>query len=233
MLKCDKICYKVGDFSISNLSFELSDGEACAVLGPSGAGKSLLLELIAGLRPLHCGALFLDGKEITNIPPQKREIGFLFQDYALFPHKNVYENIAYPLIIRKISRVDIERKVMKIGEELYIANLMKRMPSSLSGGEKQRVALARTLILQPKLLLLDEPLSALDTSLRSASLSLIHSLSERGISLLYITHNFREAAAIASKIFILDKGAIIQQGGADELMTNPVNDFVEGVISCL
>lgn len=200
LLLCDNITYRVGDFSIKSLSLQLNKGEYLALLGPSGSGKSVLLELISGLRRVASGRIYLNGDDITYLSSQKRDIGILFQDYALFPNMNVFENIAYSLSIRNISKREIIQRVDEMAERLSIAQLLTRDTLSLSGGERQRVALSRTLIMSPQLLLLDEPTSALDEDLRSSSLSLLKGLSENGLSIIHVTHNLSEAEVIADRI---------------------------------
>ncbi|HPW78674.1 MAG TPA: ATP-binding cassette domain-containing protein [Bacteroidales bacterium] len=203
MLSCKFLEYRVGDFSLSDFSLELDKGDYCAMLGPSGSGKTVILELIAGLRLLKKGSVLINGVDYTYTPPQQRPVGILFQDYALFPHMTVYENIAWPLKIRKIHKSVIGTAVSGFAEELEISRLLGRMPGSLSGGEKQRVALARTLVIHPLVLLLDEPLSALDAPLRDNSIALLGKLSKKGITILHVTHDPSEVDLLANRrIFI-------------------------------
>ena len=199
MLSCRKLSYTVGDFTLRDFSLELNRGDYCALLGPSGSGKTVILELIAGLRPLKKGSVFIEGKDYTRTPPQHRPVGLLFQDYALFPHMSVYENIAYPLKIRGIDKVEIRETVHTFAEDLDISRHLNRMPDTLSGGEKQRVALARTLVIHPLLLLLDEPMSALDAPLRESSLALLKNLSAKGITILHVTHDPSEVDSLANR----------------------------------
>ncbi|MFA5769629.1 MAG: ABC transporter ATP-binding protein [Bacteroidales bacterium] len=191
--------YSIGAFSLRNFSLELERGDYCALLGPSGSGKTIILELIAGLRPLKKGSVFIDGKDHTLTPPQHRPVGLLFQDYALFPHMSVYENIAYPLKIRGIEKVEVRETVHAFAAELDISRHLNRMPGTLSGGEKQRVALARTLVIHPMVLLLDEPMSALDAPLRESSVALLRSVSEKGITILHVTHDPLEVDSLANR----------------------------------
>ena len=199
MLSCKHMEYSVGAFSLRNFSLELERGDYCALLGPSGSGKTIILELIAGLRPLKKGSVFIDGKDHTLTPPQHRPVGLLFQDYALFPHMSVYENIAYPLKIRGIEKVEVRETVHAFAAELDISRHLNRMPGTLSGGEKQRVALARTLVIHPMVLLLDEPMSALDAPLRESSVALLRSVSEKGITILHVTHDPLEVDSLANR----------------------------------
>jgi len=199
MLSCKNMEYSIGAFSLRNFSLELERGDYCALLGPSGSGKTIILELIAGLRPLKKGSVFIDGKDHTLTPPQHRPVGLLFQDYALFPHMSVYENIAYPLKIRGIDKDQVRETVHAFAAELDISRHLKRMPGTLSGGEKQRVALSRTLVIHPLVLLLDEPMSALDAPLRESSVALLRSVSEKGITILHVTHDPSEVDSLANR----------------------------------
>lgn len=199
MLRCCDLEYKVGSFLLKDFSLELDKGDYCALFGPSGSGKTVLLELIAGLRVLKKGRIVIDEMDCTQMPPQRRPVGMLFQDYALFPHMNVFENIAWPLVIRNMKKVDTEQTVIQMAEDLDIARHLSRMPESLSGGEKQRVALARTLVIRPKVLLLDEPLSALDAPLRDQSILLLKKVSQTGITILHVTHDRAEVEALANR----------------------------------
>ncbi|HHV04277.1 MAG: ABC transporter ATP-binding protein [Bacteroidales bacterium] len=206
MLSCRSLVYMVGDFSLNGFSLELKKGDYCALLGPSGSGKTVILELIAGLRSLKKGSVVINGVDYTHTPPQQRPVGILFQDYALFPHMTVYENIAWPLKIRKIHKAEMVESVAGLAEELDIARLLERMPGSLSGGEKQRVALARTLVIHPLVLLLDEPLSALDAPLRDSSIALLGKLSKKGITILHVTHDPFEISSLANRSIFIGPG---------------------------
>jgi ABC-type sugar transport system ATPase subunit len=199
MLSCINMEYTIGAFSLRNFSLELERGDYCALLGPSGSGKTIILELIAGLRMLKKGSVVIDGKDHTHTPPQHRPVGLLFQDYALFPHMSVYENIAYPLKIRGKDKAEVRETVHAFAAELDISRHLNRMPGTLSGGEKQRVALARTLVIHPKVLLLDEPMSALDAPLRESSVALLRSVSEKGITILHVTHDPSEVNSLANR----------------------------------
>ncbi len=199
MLSCRNIEYSIGEFTLKDFSLELERGDYCALLGPSGSGKTVILELIAGLRPLKKGSVVIDGKDYTHTPPQHRPVGLLFQDYALFPHMSVYENIAYPLKIRQIEKCKVQETVHAFAAELDISKHLYRMPGTLSGGEKQRVALARTLVIHPMVLLLDEPMSALDAPLRESSIALLKSVSAKGITILHVTHDPSEVDSLANR----------------------------------
>lgn len=204
MLSCKEVEYSVGRFRLRPFSLELEKGEYCALLGPSGSGKTVILELIAGLRRVHKGRIMIEGKDYTREPPQKRPVGILFQDYALFPHMNVYDNIAYALKISGMTKPDIFRTIQTSVHELDIVHLLDRFPDTLSGGEKQRVALARTLMTHPSVLLLDEPLSALDAGLRDASAALLKKLSSDGMTVLHVTHDPKEVELLAHRSVTID-----------------------------
>ncbi|HNY24534.1 MAG TPA: ATP-binding cassette domain-containing protein [Bacteroidales bacterium] len=204
MLSCKEVEYSVGRFRLRPFSLELEKGEYCALLGPSGSGKTVILELIAGLRRVHKGRIMIEGKDYTREPPQKRPVGILFQDYALFPHMNVYDNVAYALKISGMTKPDIFRTIQTSVHELDIVHLLDRFPDTLSGGEKQRVALTRTLMTQPSVLLLDEPLSALDAGLRDASAALLKKLSSDGLTVLHVTHDPKEVELLAHRSVTID-----------------------------
>ncbi|NLN37374.1 MAG: ABC transporter ATP-binding protein [Bacteroidales bacterium] len=199
MLSCRNMQYSVGDFTLRDFSLDLKKGDYCALLGPSGSGKTVILELIAGLRPLKKGSVYINGKDHTHTPAQHRPVGILFQDYALFPHMTVFQNISYPLKIRGKEKSEIEKTVNALAAELDISRHLNRMPGTLSGGEKQRVALARTLVIHPLVLLLDEPLSALDAPLRESSVTLLKNVSAKGITILHVTHDPSEVITLAGR----------------------------------
>ncbi|MDD3843858.1 MAG: ABC transporter ATP-binding protein [Bacteroidales bacterium] len=200
MLQINQLEYTIGNFSFGPFSIRLEQGDYLAVFGPSGSGKSLFLEMMAGIRTPHKGSIHISGTEITHLPSRKRPVSLLFQDYALFPHMNVKENISFPLKIRKETKEKTERKVYELCQYLSIEHLLSREIEGLSGGEKQRVALARAIAPNPKLLLLDEPLSALDTALREEAMELLKLIKTSGITIIHVTHNQEEVKDIANKI---------------------------------
>ncbi len=209
MLKIENLVYSVGDFKLGPVSFSIEKGDYLALFGPSGAGKSLLLELIAGLRFPETGTLCIDSKEYVNIGAQHRPVGMLFQDYALFPHLNVFENIAYSLKLKKQSKDVIEVRVKELAEYFSIGNLLTREIEGLSGGEKQRVALARAIAYDPLVLLLDEPLSALDDDLREEAIETLAMLKRTGQTIIHVTHNRNEVGALATKNLYMLKGLVL------------------------
>lgn len=211
MLKVDNLTYSTGDFRLGPLSFSIEKGDYLAVFGPSGAGKSMLLELIAGLRFPDSGSISVHSNNYTNIEARHRPVGMLFQDYALFPHMTVFENIAYSLYLKKQRKENIEKRVQELAEYFSIDRLLKRETDGLSGGEKQRVALARAIAYEPLVLLLDEPLSALDDELREEAAGTLASLKKSGQTIIHVTHNRSEVRELATKNIYLSKGIIVSR----------------------
>ena len=226
MLELQNISCSFPNFSLTDISFSVAEGEYFILLGESGAGKSLLLEAIAGLNPIKGGKLLLEGKDITNEKIQQRGIGLVFQDQAVFPHLSVKENIAFPLKYRHISKSEKEKTIVEITALLRINRLLNRRPATLSGGELQRVALARVLVQKPKVLLLDEPLSATDSKLRSELRALLRNINRMGQTIVHVTHDFDEAVSLADRIAIMNQGKIVQSGAPQEVFGNPANAFV-------
>ena len=226
MLKLRNININLGDFSLKDFSISVEKGDYYVILGESGAGKSIIMELLAGLIQPDSGLMLFNDENITNQSIQKRDIGLVFQDYAIFPHLNVYNNIAYPLRNRGISKKSINTRVYDIAENVGVKHLLNRKTIALSGGELQRVALARTLILNPKCLLLDEPLVSLDVKLRESLRNLLRNLNKQGQTIIHITHDYEEALSLASKIAVVNKGELIQEGKPSEIFNNPKTEFV-------
>jgi molybdate/tungstate transport system ATP-binding protein len=226
MLKLENISKKLGDFTLSGISMIIRDGEYYVLLGRSGSGKTQLLELIAGLNFPDSGKIYLDDEDITFKNIQDRNIGLVFQDYAIFPNLTVFGNIAYSLHCRKVDKNTINKKVVQVAKELNIIDLLNRLTNNLSGGELQRVALARTLITSPQLLLLDEPLASIDASLKDDIKRIFRQLNKRGLSIVHVTHDYTEAVSLATRIGVIHNGRIIQEGSPDEVFGKPVNRFV-------
>ena len=227
MIAIDNISHEWGGFSLKNVTFSLDKGEYFVILGPTGAGKTLILETIAGFHIPRTGRIFLDGKEATDLPPEKRNIGLVYQDYSLFPHMTVEENVAFGLKMRGISKKEVETKVQRIMDSVGIIHLKNRFPSTLSGGEQQRVALARALVIDPDILLLDEPLSALDPRTRESlreELKRIHKV--RGITTIHVTHDQTEALALADQIAVILNGKVIQIDTPFKVFNEPVNEKI-------
>ncbi|TAL78700.1 MAG: ABC transporter ATP-binding protein [Bacteroidetes bacterium] len=226
MLKLTEINRRLGDFALKDINLEVSEGQYYVLLGRSGSGKTQLLELIAGLEHPDSGTIFFDNLDITRQRIQDRKIGIVFQDYAVFPHMTVFGNIAYPLKARKEDKKSINAKVEKAAADMNIKHLLGRNTEKLSGGELQRVALARTLITSPRLLLLDEPLSSLDTSLKDDLKRLLRNLNKAGQTIIHVTHDYADAISLAKRVGVIHNGRIIQEGSIGEVFNNPSNRFV-------
>ena len=208
MLQIESLEYSVGDFNLGPLSFELEKGGYLAISGPSGSGKSVLMELLAGLRTPKSGKIIIGSINHTLTPPRERPVGLLFQDYALFPHLSVYENIAFPLQMLKKDSKLIESRVTGLAEYFSIEKLTGRDIGTLSGGERQRVALARAIAYEPSILILDEPLSALDEDLREEAKETLKGLKNSGQTIIHVTHNRNEVEGLATKSIVLVQGFI-------------------------
>ena len=210
---------------------EFQDGEFITLLGPSGCGKTTMLRMIAGFEKPTEGEIYIDGQLVsggkTFVPPEKRGVGMVFQSYAVWPHMNVFDNVAYPLTIRKAPKDEIRRDVDRVLEMTHLTQYAQRFPNQLSGGQQQRVALARALVAAPKLLLLDEPLSNLDAKLRESMRFEIKEIQRQlGITVVYVTHDQTEAMAMSDRIFLINRGVVQQSGSPDEIYNRPVNQFV-------
>ncbi|HBF3708827.1 TPA: ATP-binding cassette domain-containing protein [Clostridioides difficile] len=211
---------------LNNISLDIEEGEFLCLLGPSGCGKTTLLRIIAGLEDVNSGTIILQDKDITNLEPSKRGFGIVFQSYALFPNMTAYNNIAFPLKERKVSKEKIDNKVKEVLETVGLTNEAHKYPKALSGGQQQRIAIARALALEPKFLLLDEPMSALDAKVRHKLRMDIKRLQkELNITTIMVTHDQEEAITMADKIAILNGGDIMQIGTPEEIYQNPQNLF--------
>ena len=212
---------------VKNLNLNIAKGEFVTMLGPSGSGKTTTLMMLAGFETPTNGEIFLEGKPISKIPPYEREIGMVFQNYALFPHMTVQENLSFPLEVRKLSKTDVQDKVKKALDMVELGNFGTRFPAQLSGGQQQRVALARALVFEPRLVLMDEPLGALDKNLREQMQYEIKHIHERiGITVVYVTHDQSEALTMSNRIAVFDEGVIQQLSTPDILYEKPENSFV-------
>jgi putative spermidine/putrescine transport system ATP-binding protein len=210
---------------LEDISLTLKKGEFATLLGQSGCGKSTLLRSIAGLEDVNAGSICIDGKDITQLSPRNREVGMVFQSYALFPNMSVFENIAYGLKMKKAK--DIKSRVTRMIELVDLIGKERSYPHQLSGGQQQRVALARALVMEPKVLLLDEPLSALDAKIRkNLQKELKRIQKELDITTIFVTHDQEEAMTMSDRIFVMNKGKIVQSGSPTEIYTSPVNTFV-------
>ena len=210
-----------------NVSFEVTDGEFCILLGPSGCGKSTVLRLIAGLEEPNGGEILIDGRRVDHLAPQARDIAFVFQNYALYPHMTVFENLAFSMRLRGVASREISAKVKEAAQLLEIETMLERRPQGLSGGQRQRVALGRAIVRQPKIFLFDEPLSNLDATLRASMRVELARLHRRlGTTIVYVTHDQAEALTLGEKIIVLDQGIIQQIGSASDIYHKPANLMV-------
>ena len=216
---------------LKNNNFEIEKGKFYTLLGPSGCGKTTILRIIAGFTDVSNGKVTLNGADVTNLPPNKRKVNTVFQDYALFPHMNVFENIAFGLRLKKTPENIIKEKVADALKMVQLSGYENREISQMSGGQQQRVAIARALVNEPEVLLLDEPLSALDLKLRTDMQYELRELQQRlGITFIFVTHDQEEALAMSDEIFVMSKGEIVQSGTPVDIYDEPINRFVADFI---
>ena len=214
-------------YAVREVTLAVAEGELLTLLGPSGCGKSTTLRMIAGFEEPDEGTIKIDGRDVTHVLPNRRGIGFMFQNYALFPHLSIFENVAYGLRVQRKSTTEIARAVTEVLELVGLAKYERQQPHQLSGGEQQRVALARAVVFRPKVLLFDEPLSNLDAKLRVEMREEIRSLQKRvGITTVYVTHDQEEAMAISDRIAVMERGEVVQDGTAQDLYYRPASEFV-------
>lgn len=223
MVRLDKLSKNYGDVvALEEVDLEVEEGEFMTLLGPSGSGKTTMLNLIAGMIAPTAGRVFIDGRDVSTVPPNKRGLGMVFQNYALMPHMTIFENIAFPLRVRKTANDVVKREVGRVLDLIQLPHVADRKPRELSGGQQQRIALARAIVYNPSIILMDEPLGALDKKLRETmqlELKRIHT--ELGITMLYVTHDQEEALTMSDRIILLSDGQIEQMGEPDHLYFNP------------
>ncbi len=231
-LSVREICKSFGEHqALVNVSFDLQPGELLVALGPSGCGKTTLLRIVAGLETAGHGEIWLGTKRIDTLPPKDRDLSLVFQNYALYPHMTVAQNLAFPLKVKKVSKDKRQEQVNKIAEMLRLEDQLHKRPGQLSGGQRQRVALGRAIIRQPKLFLLDEPLSNLDTELRAhMRREIVHLQKSLNTPAIYVTHDQTEALTMADKILVLKNGHTRQIGTPDEIYHSPADTFVAGFV---
>ena len=227
-VRLDNLCKNFGAVrAVDGVSLEIPDGELMVLVGPSGCGKSTLLRLVAGLEEATSGGIFLDDREVSRVKPQDRDVAMVFQNYALFPHLNVEQNMAFSLKFRKVAKPEIRLRVAEAAEVLGLAGLLRRKPAELSGGQRQRVALGRAMVCKPKVFLLDEPLSNLDTRMRAGMRAEIAELHRRlGTTMIFVTHDQTEAMTLGQRLCVLDLGQVMQTGSPMDLYRRPAHRFV-------
>jgi len=226
MIELKQVSKKLDGFSLKEISFNVEQGAYFVLLGESGAGKSVLLEIIAGLREPDQGAVFFRGQNITHAPIQSRGFGLVYQDQSLFPHMTVKQNIAYPLKHRGKSKQEVIREVETLAGKVGVRHLLNRNAATLSLGEAQRTALARTLATKPDLLLLDEPLASLDVQAKAEIRALLRRLNNEGQTIIHVTHDYREALSLANRLAVMENGTIAQTGTPTEIFDHPKSEFI-------
>jgi multiple sugar transport system ATP-binding protein len=223
--------YPDGTVAVDNVNLDIADGEFVILVGPSGCGKSTLLRMIVGLEDISDGDLRIGGKQVNTLAPRDRNLAMVFQNYALYPHLSVRENIAFPLRMAKVSDSEVQQRVDEAARVLELGELLDRKPGALSGGQRQRVAMGRAIVREPEAFLFDEPLSNLDAKLRGQMRTEIARLQKRfGTTTVYVTHDQTEAMTLGDRVAVLRKGILQQVGTPRELYNNPVNLFVAGFI---
>jgi molybdopterin-binding protein len=227
MIEVKNLTVSLGDFMLKDATLSIERGEYFIILGPTGAGKTVLLESIAGLYPIEKGEIWLDGRDITHIEPEKRNISVVYQDYVLFPHLTVKDNITYGLRLKRKPKKEINDTLERLVSLLNIRHLLDRKPDTLSGGESQKVSLARALSVNPLVLLLDEPLSALDPGTKEDIQRELRNLHEQlNLTIIHVTHDFEEAVALGDRIAVVGEGKIMQVGTAEQVFRKPNSEFV-------
>jgi len=227
MIEVKNLYVDLGEFILEDISLDIEDGEYFIILGPTGAGKTVLLESIAGLYPTKSGEIWLRGKEVTRVEPEKRRISIVYQDHVLFPHLSVKDNLTFGLRMHKTGADAKKDRLNWVTELLGIGSLLHRRPDTLSGGEKQKVALGRAIITQPEVLLVDEPLSALDPETRESVQKELRQLHKAlGITILHVTHDFEEAISLGNRIAVIGEGRLMQVGTPEEVFRHPNSEFV-------
>lgn len=231
-ISLQNVTKKYGDYlALTETNLDIAAGEFISLLGPSGSGKTTTLMMIAGFELPTSGRVLLDGKDITRLPAHKRDLGIIFQNYALFPHMTVAENIAYPLRMRRVGRAETEERVTRVLAQVHLEKFAARLPHQLSGGQQQRVAIARALVFDPPVLLLDEPLGALDKKLRHHLRNEIKALhAEVGKTMIFVTHDQEEALALSDRVVVMSEGRIRQVAPPQELYNHPADLFVAGFV---
>lgn len=227
MIEFDRVSIALGDFLLDEVSLSIHKGDYYCIMGPSGAGKTIILEAIAGLLVPDSGRILHRGKDVRGIPPEKRRIGLVYQDYSLFPHMTVEKNIAFGMHMRHLPHTEIEERVRQLMHQFGISHIATRAPLTLSGGEQQRVAIARALAIEPELLLLDEPLSALDPVTREQFIEELRSLHrDRGLTIVHVTHDRRDAVSLGTRMAMIIDGRLVQEDRVGTIFSSPRGERV-------
>jgi len=227
MIEFDRVSIALGDFLLDDVSLSIRNGDYYCIMGPSGAGKTIILEAIAGLLVPDSGRILHDGYDVRDIPPEKRRIGLVYQDYSLFPHMTVEKNIAFGMRMRRLPKPEIGKQVQHLMKQFEITPLAQRAPLTLSGGEQQRVAIARALAIDPELLLLDEPLSALDPVTRARFIDILRSLHrDHGLTIIHVTHDRRDAASLGTRLAMIIDGRLVQEDRVETIFSSPCREQV-------
>src|SRR6184192_2002460 len=223
--------YDDNTVAVKGISFAANDGEFVVLVGPSGCGKTTALRMVAGLEEISVGEIQIGDRVVNNLPPRERDVAMVFQNYALYPHKSVYDNLAFPLRLRKLAKAELDQRVRHIARLLELEEHLQRRPRQLSGGQRQRVAMGRAIVREPQAFLMDEPLSNLDAKLRTqmrAEIGLLHK--ELGVTTIYVTHDQVEAMTLGQRVAVMRKGELQQVAPPQELYDRPANLFVAGFI---
>ena len=233
MIRTEQLSFTIGDFQLRDLSLEVEDGQYFVLLGPPGSGKTIFLECLCGLNRINSGQIYIDKRNVTKFEPRRRNVGYVPQDYVLFPHLSVERNIEFGLCVRDGNRSDISKKVIQTAEMLGIRHLLSRNISGLSGGEKQRTALARALVIKPKVLLLDEPVCALDEGTRREICGMLRCIQNQlDLTTIHVSHNLEEAFSVADRAAVLHQGLLQQAGPLGDLLRKPKNEFTARFMQC-
>lgn len=231
-IKLEHLTKRFGDtVAVNDLSITLESGKLIALLGPSGCGKTTTLNMISGILPVSGGSIFFDDRDVTSLPPEKRGIGLVFQNYALYPHMTVLQNICFPMEIQRIPKKERIRRAEELAEMVHITPYLKRKPAELSGGQQQRVAIARALAMTPDILCFDEPTSALDPELTGEVLRVIRSLADQHTTMIIVTHEMEFARDVADHVIFMDGGTIAEEGTPQDVFENPKNERTRAFLS--
>jgi len=234
MIRIEGLNVSFAEFQLRDIDLHIAEHQFFVLMGPTGAGKTVLLEALAGLVPVDSGRIFLGDREITNLPPERRGIGIVYQDSALFPHMTVGENVAYGLMIKGVPREERDNKAKAALAMVKLAGYEGRRPVQLSGGQRQRVAIARALAVQPSFIVCDEPISALDVSIQAQVLNLLQQLQERlGLTLLFIAHDLSVVEHVSNRIAVMYVGKIVEMAGTEEVLRHPLHPYAEALISAV